>query len=203
MKIETIVVGQLGTNCYVVSDEETRQCVVIDPGADSRKIINYIESNQLDCKAMFLTHAHFDHVMALEKVREATGAPFYMCRKDEDTCSVAPIKGFKFPEGALYYEEGDEISVSSMVFKVLETPGHSPGSVTIMCGEALFTGDTLFEGSCGRTDFTGGDMKQELASLKRLAELPGDYDVYPGHMGATRLSAEREYNPYMQMAKER
>ncbi|HBR08691.1 MAG TPA: MBL fold metallo-hydrolase [Clostridiales bacterium] len=200
MLIKTLVVGHIETNCYVVTDEKTLECAVIDPGAESNTIMNYIEENSLKCRAIFLTHVHFDHVMALPKLYEQTGARVYVCKKDLETVETPLNKGGKLPKDTVYYQDGDEITVSSLVFKVIATPGHTPGGVSLVCGDAIFSGDTLFAGSCGRTDFPGGDMKQIIASLKKLADLPGDYAVYPGHEGATRLSREREYNPYMRMA---
>ena len=104
------------------------------------------------------------------------------------------------PDGAILYSEGDVMRVGSLEFRVMETPGHSPGSVTLICGDALFTGDTLFRDSCGRTDLPGGDMNTLQRSLRRLAELPGDYEVYPGHMDSTTLERERRFNYYMRYA---
>lgn len=202
MLIKTLTVGHYGTNCYVVSDEKTLECAVIDPGAESAAILDYLSGNRLKCAAIFITHAHFDHIMALAKVQEATKAPTYICEKDSGTAASQLARGAKLPEAMAYYQDGDEIAVSSLVFRVIETPGHTPGGVTLLCGDAMFSGDTLFAGSCGRTDFPGGDMPTEIASLKKLAELPGDYAVYPGHAQATRLSVEREHNPYMRMAIE-
>ena len=100
------------------------------------------------------------------------------------------------------YEDGDILGVGSLEFQVIATPGHTPGGVTLLCGDTLFTGDTLFKDSCGRTDFEGGDMNTELCSLRRLAELPGDYEVYPGHMDSTTLERERRFNYYMQYSNE-
>ncbi|HIQ78778.1 MAG TPA: MBL fold metallo-hydrolase [Candidatus Scatomorpha intestinavium] len=201
MLIKTLVVGHLETNCYVVTDENTLECAVIDPGAESNTILDYLEDNRLKCAAVMLTHAHFDHTGALESVLEETGARCYVSEKENGTTSGFG-RPFSAPEGTFFYSEGDEVHVGSLTFRVMETPGHTPGGVTLICGDALFTGDTLFKLSCGRTDFPGGDMKQELRSLKRIADLPGDYEVYPGHAECSRLSIEREHNPYMRHAIE-
>ena len=201
MLIKTLPVGHLETNCYVVTDEATLECAVIDPGAESNTILGYIEDNHLKCRAVMLTHAHFDHIGALDAVLAETGAEFYVNRNEEREGSGG-MPGFKAPEGTHYYSEGDEVKVGSLTFRVLDTPGHTAGGVSLVCGDALFTGDTLFRLSCGRTDFPGGDMNTELKSLKKLAELPGDYDVYPGHDMSSRLSVEREHNPYMRHAIE-
>ncbi len=113
----------------------------------------------------------------------------------------APFK-FNPPADTVWYKEGDRFSVGSLTFEVLETPGHTPGGVTLRCGEALFTGDTLFRDSCGRTDLEGGDMNALMHSLKRLSDLPGEFEVYPGHMDSTTMSRERMYNYYIRYAHE-
>ena len=200
MLIKTLTVGHIMTNCYVVTDENSLDCAVIDPGAEANTILGYLEDNHLHCTAVLLTHTHFDHTGALDAVLEATGATLYVNKKEESVSTMPGLRPFRAPEGAVYYGEGDTVKVGSLEFRVMETPGHTPGGVTLVCGDAIFSGDTLFRLSCGRTDFPGGDMNEELRSLKRIAELPGDYDVYPGHDLATRLSIEREHNPYMRHA---
>ena len=199
MLIKTIPVGQLETNCYVVTDEESLRCAVIDPGDESNTILDYLEENHLRCEAILLTHGHFDHVGAVEAVAEETGAKVYLNRRD-DTGGSDPHRPFTLPEGGSYYDEGDVITVGALRFTVIATPGHTPGGVCLRCGEALFTGDTLFRGSCGRTDLPGGDMDEELRSLKKLCELPGDYEVYPGHMDPSSLERERALNFYCRQA---
>jgi hydroxyacylglutathione hydrolase len=201
MLIKTLNVGHLDTNCYVVTDEDSLLCAVIDPGAESNTILDYLEEHKLKCAAILLTHAHFDHVGAVDTVLEETGAQLYLCGK-ELQLSPRMSGGWRPGEGARFYAEGDTVAVGALCFTVLETPGHTPGGVCLLCGSALFTGDTLFRGSCGRADFEGADLMQEFASLKKLAELPGDYEVYPGHDIQTTLSREREANPYMKRAME-
>ncbi|MDR0838325.1 MAG: MBL fold metallo-hydrolase [Oscillospiraceae bacterium] len=198
MLVKTLVVGQLETNCYVVTDEDTLECAIIDPGAESNSILDYLEENRLIPRAIFITHGHFDHIMALGEVQEQTGAPVYVNERElsSDAHGAERIVG---TPGLRYYAEGDEIAVGSLVFRVLETPGHSAGGVTLLCGEAMFPGDTLFAGSCGRTDL-GGDMEQMEASLRRLSALPGDFEVYPGHAESTTLENERRFNYYVKHA---
>jgi glyoxylase-like metal-dependent hydrolase (beta-lactamase superfamily II) len=199
MLIKTLPVGMLETNCYIVTDEKTRQCAIIDPGAESNTILDYIESNKLEPVVIFLTHGHFDHYMALKSVMDATGAPVYINMLDVGVAG----RNYQYKpdtlDGVKWYKEGDIISVGSLEFTVLETPGHSPGSVTLKCETALFTGDTLFRGSCGRTDL-GGDMEALLNSLRRLSALEGDFEVYPGHEDPTTLCRERGSNQYMRYA---
>ena len=200
MLIKTLEVGHLAANCYIVTDEDSLECAVIDPGDESNTILDYLESNGLKAKAVFLTHGHFDHVGAAEAVSEETGAPIWMNAADASAPEELSPYMFKAPEGLKLYREGDLIKIGGLAFLVLETPGHSPGSVTLLCGTALFTGDTLFRDSCGRTDLPGGDMEILLQSLRRLAELEGDYEVYPGHAEATSLNRERAGNYYMKYA---
>jgi len=196
MLIKTLPVGMLETNCYIVTDEESRKCAIIDPGAESNTILDYIESNKLTPEAIFMTHGHFDHHMALRAVRDSTGAPAYINQKDAGRRDQHKLDSDR---ELTWYSDGDVIRVGKLEFAVLETPGHSHGSVTLKCESALFTGDTLFRDSCGRTDL-GGSMEVLLQSLKRLAELEGDYEVYPGHADSTTLSRERSFNYYMQHA---
>ena len=203
MLIKTLPVGQLETNCYVVSNEDTLSCVVIDPGDESNVILNYLEDNRLKCEAIFLTHGHYDHVGAVEAVMEETGAPVYLCPRDDAHMTGDSHYAFLLPEGGRYYDEGDVLLFAGLSFQILATPGHTAGGVSILCENALFTGDTLFRGSCGRTDLPGGDMDEELKSLARLCALPGDYEVYPGHMDSSTLERERNFNYYCREAKRR
>ena len=207
MLIKTLEVGPIQTNCYIVADEKSLRCAVIDPGADASAIMDYLEDNRLSCESILLTHAHFDHTGAVAELMDETGAPVFVCEKD---CGV-PIGSwdecYSAPQGAKFYKDGDIVSVADICFAVMEAPGHAPGSVTLMCtqeGEeekVLFTGDTLFRDSCGRTDFASGSQEDMMASLRRLAALPGDYEVYPGHMFATSLDRERRCNYFMLMAR--
>ena len=199
MLIKTLPVGHLETNCYIVTDEKTLECAIIDPGADSNTILDYIESNKLIPKAIFLTHGHFDHFMALEPVRNATGAPAYIHMNDVSKAGNHDLHKLEDSSGLNYYSEGDVIKVGGLEFSVIETPGHSSGSVSLICECALFSGDTLFRDSCGRTDL-GGDMEVLLTSLHRLSLLEGDYEVFPGHAEATTLGRERSFNYYMRYA---
>ncbi len=200
MLIHTIPDGQLPTNCYVVTDEESLRCAVIDPGDESNTILDYLEDMHLKCEAILLTHGHYDHVGAVETLHEETGALVYMHAADAGSAVGSDFYAFAPPEGSVMLHEGSLIKVGPLTFDVLETPGHTPGGVTFRCENALFTGDTLFRGSCGRTDFPGGDMEQELRSLARLASLAGDYEVYPGHMDSSTLEREREFNYYCRAA---
>ena len=197
MLIKCLPVGHLMTNCYIVTDETTLECAVIDPGDESNTILYYLEDNHLTCRAILLTHGHYDHTGAVYAVHEETGAPVYMNALDAGTAVAFDSYSFVPPDGTIFYKEGDEVRVGNLTFRVMETPGHTPGGVTLICGDALFTGDTLFRMSCGRYDFPGSSSLDLGHSLEKLRDLPGDYEVYPGHEGSTSLEYERRFNPYM------
>jgi len=202
MLIKCFALGMLQANCFIVTDENTLECAVIDPGAESNKIMHYLESNKLKCRYILLTHGHLDHTGAAEEVMEQAGATICMNKKDVRNSLMEAFYKFNAPDGTMFVSEGDKINVGSLVFEVIETPGHSEGGVTFRCGEALFTGDTLFKDSCGRTDFPGCSGADMMKSLKKLYDLPGDYEVYTGHMEGTTLERERRFNYCMQQAIE-
>lgn len=203
MLIKTITVGAYETNCYIVADEATLDCAVIDPGADASAILDYLEETHLRCRFVLLTHGHFDHTGAVSDVLADTDALLMMHKADVGVTVGGDYYRFVPPEGTKFYAEGDVVCVGGLSFTVMETPGHTPGSVSLLCsgkdgGETvLFTGDTLFRDSCGRTDFPGSSAEDILRSLKRLAELPGDCEVYPGHGFSTTLARERALNYFV------
>lgn len=203
MHIKTLVVGPIETNCYVVTDEQSKCCAVIDPGDESGTILDYIEENGLDCRCLLLTHAHGDHTGAVAELLEETDAVLYMHKRDNGVPIGFGGAVFNAPRDARFYKEGDVVDVGALEFRVMETPGHTPGGVCLICGDAIFSGDTLFRDSCGRTDFAASDTDAIMRSLKRLGELEGNYDVFPGHMSATTLDRERRYNLFMRAAMER
>ncbi|NLA87166.1 MAG: MBL fold metallo-hydrolase [Clostridiales bacterium] len=202
MLIKTFSVGQIETNCYIVTDEKTLKCAVIDPGDESNVILDYIESNKLQAEAIFLPHGHFDHRLAAYTVSEETGAPVWIHKKDAVTDGGHDQFKLTANDKVRFYAEGDKIDVGSLSFAVMETPGHSPGSVTLRCENALFTGDTLFRSSAGRTDRGEGNIQLLLRSLLRLSQLDGDFEVYPGHMDTTTLNRERRFNEFVRYAAE-
>ena len=197
-KLTALTVGSIGTNCYIVYDETSKAAVVIDPGDEAALVEARIKALGLRVLAILLTHGHFDHGGDVARIRRRTGAPVYLHPADRALPSWL-THGLRADRS---YDEGDEPEFEGLRFRVLHTPGHTPGGVCLLCGDWLFAGDTLFAGSCGRTDLPGGSWQQMAASLRRLAALPGDYKVFPGHGEQTTLSAERESNPYIEMALE-
>ena len=195
LKLETLVLGNYETNCYILWDDSRTECVVIDPGYEPETILQAIHDLGKSLKAILLTHGHFDHVGAVRELFSQTDCDIYLCPAD---CKLPEM----MTAGPLCYTnsygEGDTLSLAELNFTVLQTPGHTPGSVCLLCEDAIFSGDTLFAGSCGRTDFPLGSWEEIRKSLNRLKELPGDYTVYPGHGQSSCLSAERSYNPYLQ-----
>ena len=191
MNIQKLTLGLYQTNTYILSNNT--EAVVIDPGYEPDIILDALESKNL--KAILLTHGHFDHVGAVKELVAETGCKVYIHAAD---LSLPPM----ITAGQLYYThtyaEGDTVSpIEGAQIAVLHTPGHTPGSVCLLLGDQMFSGDTLFEGSCGRMDLPGGDQLQMHRSLNRLVSLQADYHVHPGHGGSTTLAAEKRYNPYM------
>ena len=202
LKIHTLPLGQLQANCYLVHAEGSKACAVIDPGGDYPILRAKLEALGLSVDAVLLTHGHFDHVGAVEELVEATGCQLWMSQSDWSqfpnpvTNYLYPIANCDFTE-VRFCEEGEIIPAGGLEFTVLQTPGHSHGSVCFACGDALFTGDTLFAGGMGRTDLPGGNGRFMGESLARLAEIDKNYTVYPGHGPATTLAIERSCNPYL------
>lgn len=197
MNIKAMQVGPIGTNCYIL--EDARQAAVIDPGGDASRLLAALEG--LEVRYILLTHGHYDHTGAAAALAAAfPQAAVYIHESDyrDVDPGLFPLRA-ELP-GVNFYGEGDRLTLGGLELQVLHTPGHSEGSVTLRCGDVLFCGDTLFAGSCGRTDFPGGDTAKILASLRRLGELEGDLRVLPGHMEGSTLGRERQVNPYLRQA---
>ena len=199
MNILSLTVGPIMTNCYLLCDEERKVCAVIDPGAEAGRITRAAESAGCTPVCILLTHGHYDHTGGVEELlKQYPGIPVYLSRRDQHGGEGGELaRLFPTLSGATDYDEGDTVPVGGLTVSVLATPGHSAGSVTLLCGDAMFSGDTLFAGSCGRTDLATGDGSEMLSSLARLGRLEGEFRVLPGHMDASLLSRERVYNPYL------
>ena len=194
LTLHTLPLVAYQTNCYILHQEASSSCVVIDPGYTPEVILDFLAGKGLKLEAILLTHGHFDHVGAVRDLAAETGCQVYL---NPDDLSMPP----RMTAGPLYYtdtySDGDTLSPAGIPFQVLSTPGHTPGSVCLIAENFLFSGDTLFAGSCGRTDLPGGSTRAILESLRRLAALPQDYSVHPGHGESTTLAWEKQYNPYM------
>ena len=205
MIVKNIQVGQIGTNCYLFGDEETKRCALVDPGDQAPRIVQMVKESGMELSAIFITHGHFDHCLAVSDLLEVyPNVPVYIHATEVNTANIPNNYMQMMPCKNLHtVQEGDHFSVGNLEVNILNTPGHSPGSLILCVGNALFAGDTLFQGCCGRTDFYNGSYEEMLVSLKRLHDLPGDFTVYPGHEGFTTLSREREHNNYMREAVKR
>jgi len=194
LKVHTLTLGSYQTNCYIIHEEASKTCCVIDPGYDADAILDKLDALGLTLEAILLTHGHFDHVGAVKELAAETQCQVYICTEE---LSMPPM----LTAGQLYYTntytEGSRITLAGLDITVLHTPGHTPGSVCLLTGNTLFSGDTLFAGSCGRTDLPGGSWSDILKSLRRLAAMEGNFWVYPGHAESTTLAQEKRYNPYL------
>ena len=201
MDIQILQVGPIGTNCYLLCDETEKLCAVVDPGGDAARVAAAVVDTGCAPCAILLTHGHYDHTGGVAELRAKwPDVPVYLNRRDQYEGDAYLQQLFPPVPGAKDYDEGDTIQVGGLTVDVMATPGHSEGSVTLRCGDVLLCGDTLFAGSCGRTDFPGGSVKKIMASLKRLGSLEGDLQVYPGHMETSTLDQERSWNPYLHQA---
>lgn len=187
MKVDRIITGPIGENCWIIVDGNLT-AAVIDPGDDGKKIVACIRNNGYKVEWILLTHNHFDHVGALAEVQQATGAKIAIHGADAGGLDIQPD---------LMVAGGDILKCGELSFLVVHTPGHTPGGVLYICGNKMFSGDTLFYQSIGRTDLPGGDFTQLRESLLKIRDLPyTDLKIYPGHMRTTTLVQERESNPF-------
>ncbi len=204
--VRGIVVGVFAENCWIIGSRSSREGIVIDPGDQPEEIMALARDMGLNIKVIANSHAHIDHILGVRGVKEATSARFLMHPEELSIARSAARTAEAFlgqavepppePDGLL--ADGDYVEVEGVKLKVIHTPGHTPGSLSLYTEGMLFSGDTLFQGSIGRTDLPGGDYAQEMASIvDRLLELPDDTVVLPGHMRETRIGVERQTNPFV------
>ncbi len=207
MIIKCIPGGSFLTNSYIIADEETKEGILVDPGSQVEEVIEEIESLGLTVDKIVNTHAHIDHAAGVEDAKKALGAEFYLHPEEEPVLQALPESAMRFPEFRgvkvpkidRYIQEGDEIQIGRYKAKVIHTPGHTWGSICLLVDNHLFSGDTLFAGSVGRVDLTGGtSMRQLVHSIKtKLMVLPPSNKVYPGHGPFTTIETEKRTNPFI------
>lgn len=206
MKILTFPVGSFGTNCLIVTDEESGECAIVDPGAEAKKIKGKIENKGLYPSVILLTHGHFDHIMAVEELRRDYNIPLYIHRDDEEmildpekSCMrLFAGKSEPLSPADRLLEDGDRVKVGTLEIEIMHTPGHTRGSVCFICEGNVFCGDTIFRGSIGRYDLYGGDYDAILHSVEKLKALPDDFKLFPGHGSTSTIGREKTYNLYFQ-----
>ena len=205
LRIQPLVVGMVQTNSYVIANENTKKAAVVDPGAVAERILSYLKSNGLELEAILLTHGHFDHIMGVNDILDNKRVPVYAYEAEQEiledpslNCSVM-VGNRTAINGGVYLKDQATIEVAGYPVKVIATPGHTKGSCCfhLKDNEVLFSGDTLFMESIGRTDLPTGNSTKIIESVKSLMDLPEETIVYPGHGPATSISYEQAHNPFV------
>ena len=206
MKVEKFVIGMIQTNCYLVQNEESKECFLVDPAICPEELVSHIKSEGLELKAILLTHGHFDHIMGIDGFVDEFHVPVYVYEEDADAMTDPKLNqssvytgGYTY-EGARSIREGQILKLAGYDFEVFHTPGHTKGGCCyyVRSEDVLFSGDTLFQNSIGRTDFPGGSMSDLVRAVKeKLMVLPDETLVYPGHMGETTIGHEKTHNPFL------
>ena len=206
MEINHYISGPLGVNCYLVVDERTKKAFIVDPGGENTKLIDYVEANKIQVEYIILTHGHGDHIGGVEAYKNRYPNAKIVAYADEKellndpkvNCSTMICGRSISIDADIYVTDGEKMKVGEMELTFIHTPGHTPGGMCIYVGNALFSGDTLFAQSVGRTDFPKSSFEALAAAIRnKLFILPANTEVYPGHMGATTIGIEKEYNPFV------
>lgn len=199
MKIKRVPAGVYAANCYILMDEETKESAIIDPGGDADDLIKAITDMKARVKYILLTHGHTDHTGAAVRLKEEFNSPLYINEQDYEMINNGEfIYGDIAGKVDQYISEGDIFKLGNSEIRCIFTPGHTPGGVCFLADNMIFTGDTLFAGSIGRTDFAGGDFDTIIKSIKdKLMELPDDITVLPGHGSESSIGREKMHNPFL------
>lgn len=198
MIIKAIPAGIYDANCYIVMDEKTKNAVVLDPGGDGEMLERAIKDMKANVKSILLTHGHMDHVGGVEYLSDKLNVPFYISKIDEEYMEKDNFVFGSIRNANGYLEDGNALSFGSLNIKVIATPGHTKGGLCFLIEDKLFTGDTLFQGSIGRTDFIGGSFPEIIDSIKtKLLPLGDEIEVYPGHGPKSSIGYEKGYNMYL------
>jgi glyoxylase-like metal-dependent hydrolase (beta-lactamase superfamily II) len=196
--IKTIPAGIYEANCYLLVDEDTKECGIIDPGGDAKRLENIIKSLNAKPKYIILTHGHFDHVGGVIELINTFNIPYYISEIDEKYMEKDNSVFGTLPKASGYLKDGDNVKLGDDVIRVIETPGHTEGGLCFLVNDKLFTGDTLFQGSVGRSDFIGGNAIKLINSIKtKLLPLGDEIEVYPGHGEASTIGYEKRSNPFL------
>lgn len=204
-EIKSVTVGALQVNCYIVKDIESGDIVVVDPGCSATLLKELIKNSAEKIKYILLTHGHFDHIGFAKELKDKTNAKLVIGKEDEELLSDNQLNlsvsflGVTVPKvnADLTLNDGEKIKFGNTDITFISTPGHTKGSGCYVIDDNIFTGDTLMRMSIGRTDFPTGSDKDMMSSLKKLSQLEGEFDIYPGHSGCSNLSYEKKYNPYI------
>ncbi len=208
LELEVHPVGRLATNCYFMINSQTRECIIVDPGDEAARLGGRIKEAGLKAVAILITHGHFDHIMATNELRKTFDIPVIAFKEEEELLADSKERLFGMVDDMSllvvnadrFLSDGEELELAGFKIRVIHTPGHSKGSCCYYIEDenVLMSGDTLFEGSVGRTDFPTGSMKEMDRSINEiLMKLPDDVEVFPGHGGSTTIGAERKSNPYV------
>lgn len=198
MIIKTIIAGMYEENCYLIMDEDTKELGIIDPGGQAKVIAEKVRNLGGKAKFILLTHGHSDHVDGVVDLMDELNVPFYIHKAEEEFMQNDNYVFGSLPKTAEYLKEGDTLKLGKNTIKVIETPGHTPGGICFLINDKLFTGDTLFQGSIGRSDFPGGNGMKLVKNIKdKLIPLGDNIEVYPGHGGASTIGYEKRMNPFL------
>lgn len=205
MKVVRILAGEFGSNCWLVFDEATHDAVIIDPSPNVRKIKEILLERRVNLRCILLTHGHFDHMLACDTLRDEYGIPLAIHEADKENLTNSRLNAYRlfmgtdlvFRPAEITFRDGDVLDYGSVSIRVMHTPGHTPGSVCYFIDDAMFTGDTIFDGGIGRCDLAGGNRREMKNSIEKIKNLKENYRVFTGHGSVSTLEKQKEFNEYL------